>query len=66
MLTPSARAISHVIDGNTTRVAQQLIRLVGCDTAEIGEHARCTRELDRQKAPNRLRADRITFSERKR
>jgi micrococcal nuclease len=36
----------HVVDGDTIRAGGRTIRLVGIDTPEIGNHARCERERE--------------------
>ena len=38
----------RVVDGDTIRMGMATYRLVGFDTPEIGDHARCARELGRR------------------
>jgi endonuclease YncB( thermonuclease family) len=39
-----------VIDGDTFKLGAQSVRVVGIDTAEAGEHARCAREASQAEA----------------
>jgi endonuclease YncB( thermonuclease family) len=39
-----------VIDGDTFKMGEQSVRVVGIDTAEAGEHARCAREASQAEA----------------
>jgi endonuclease YncB( thermonuclease family) len=39
-----------VIDGDTFKMGAQSVRVVGIDTAEAGEHARCAREASQAEA----------------
>lgn len=39
-----------VIDGDTFKMGRQSVRVVGIDTAEAGEHARCAREASQAEA----------------